>query len=132
MAKKQFKKPKEKKLNGYVYMLKIWIDTDIVHKIGTTNRQPYTRMLEIIGEMYQALGYAPKMTIVREQRVLDNYAVEAELLRETVKHRYDLPCALEVTGESELRKMDEQELYRMYDKCILTNYPAVECYKVEI
>ena len=129
--KKQFKKPKNK-YNGHVYILKILIDADVVHKIGTTNRTVLTRALEISAELYVAIGYLPKMIIVREHRVLNNYAVEAELLRETVKHRYDLPCALEVTGESEMRKMDEQELYRMYDRCILTNYPAVECYKVEI
>jgi hypothetical protein len=129
--KKQFKQSKEK-LNGHVYILKIWIDADVVHKIGTTNRSVLTRALEISAELYAAIGYMPKMVIVREHRVLNNYAVEAELLRETVKYRYDLPCVLEVTGESEMRKMDEQELYGMYDKCILTNYPAVECYKVEI
>ena len=129
--KKQFKKAKEK-YNGYVYLLKIWIDADVVFKVGTTNRQPYTRMLEVAGELYNAVGYLPKMAIVREHRVLDNYAVEAEILRETVKHRYDLPCVLEVTGESELRKMDEQEMYAVYDRCILINYPAMECYKVEI
>ena len=129
--KKQFKQPKEK-LNGYVYILKIWIDADVIFKIGTTNRAVLTRALEISAELYAAIGYMPKMVIVREHRVLDNYAVEAELLRETVKYKYDLPCVLEVIGESEMRKMDEQELYRMYDRCILTNYPAVECYKVEI
>ena len=129
--KKQFKQPKEK-YNGWVYILKIWLGEEIVFKPGTTNRAVLTRALEISAELYAAIGYLPKMAIVREHRVLDNYAVEAELLRETVKYRYDLPCVLEVTGESEMRKMDEQELYRMYDRCILTNYPAVECYKVEI
>ena len=129
--KKQFKKPKNK-FNGHVYILKIWIGEEIIFKPGTTNRNVLTRALEISAELYAAIGYMPKMAIVREHRVLDNYAVEAELLRETAKHRYDLPCVLEVTGESEMRKMDEQELYRMYDRCILTNYPAVECYKVEI
>ena len=129
--KKQFKQPKNK-FNGHVYILKIWIGEEIIFKPGTTNRNVLTRALEISAELYAAIGYMPKMTIVREHRVLDNYAVEAELLRETAKHKYDLPCVLEVTGESEMRKMDEQELYRMYDKCILTNYPAVECYKVEI
>ena len=129
--KKQFKKSKEK-YNGWVYLLKIWIGEEIIFKPGTTNRNVLTRALEISAELYAAIGYLPKMVIVREHRVLDNYAVEAELLRETVKYKYDLPCVLEVTGESEMRKMDEQELYRMYDRCILTNYPAVECYKVEI
>lgn len=129
--KKQFKKPKEK-YNGWVYLLKVWIGSDTIFKVGTTNRQPYTRMLEVAGELYSALGYVPKMTIVREQRVLDNYAVEAEILKETDKYKYDLPCVLEVSGESELRLMNEQEMYAIYDKCILTNYPAMECYKVEI
>ena len=122
----------KKKYNGYVYILKIWIDTDVAYKIGTTNRDPYNRLLEIAGELYSALGYIPKMTIVRQQRVLDNYAVEAQVLQETAKYRYSIPCVKEVCGESEMRQMNEQEIYRVYDKCILKSYPAKECYKVEI
>ena len=129
--KKQFKKPKEA-YNGWVYLLKIWIGSDIIFKVGTTNRQPYTRMLEVAGELYNAFGYIPKMTIVREHRVLDNYAVEAEILKETAKWRYELQCVKDVCGESELRLMNEQEMCAVYDRCILTNYPATECYKVEI
>ena len=128
MAKKKAKN----KFNGHVYILKIWIDADVVHKIGTTNRNVLTRALEISAELYAAVGYLPKMIIVREYRVLNNYAVEAEILKETIKWKYDLLCEREVSGESELRKMDEQEICRVYDRCILTNYPAVECYKVEI
>lgn len=129
--KKQFKKPKEK-YNGWVYLLKIWYGSEIIFKVGTTNRQPYTRMLEVAGELYNAFGYIPKMTIVREQRVLDNYAVEAEILKETAKWRYELQCVKDVCGESELRLINEQEICRVYDRCILKNYPAMECYKVEI
>ena len=125
-------KQSKKKYNGYVYMLKIWINADIIYKIGTTNRDPYNRLVEIAGELYSALGYIPKMTIVRQQRVLDNYAVEAEILQKTIKYRYNLSCTKEVCGESELRKMNEQEIYDLYDKCVLKSYPAKECYKVEI
>ena len=129
--KKQFKQPKER-LNGYVYLLRIWIGNDVLHKVGTTNRSVLTRALEISAELHAVIGYLPKMIIVREHRVLDNYAVEAEILKETVKWRYNLLCEREVAGESELRKMDEQEICRVYDRCILINYPAMECYKVEI
>lgn len=129
--KKQFKQPKEK-YNGWVYILKMWIGNDVVYKVGTTNRAVLTRALEISAELYAAVGYLPKMIIVREHRVLDNYAVEAEILKETVKWKYELLCEREVIGESELRKMDEQEICRVYDRCILKNYPAMECYKVEI
>lgn len=129
--KKQFRQPKER-LNGYVYLLRIWIGNDVLHKVGTTNRSVLTRALEISAELHAVIGYLPKMIIVREHRVLDNYAVEAEILKETVKWKYDLLCEREVSGESELRKMDEQEICRVYDRCILKNYPAMECYKVEI
>ena len=129
--KKQFKQPKER-YNGWVYILKIWLGEEIVFKPGTTNRAVLTRALEISAELYAVIGYLPKMTIVREHRVLDNYAVEAEILKETIKWKYDLLCEREVSGESELRKMDEQEICRVYDRCVLTNYPAMECYKVEI
>ena len=40
--KKQFKSPKEK-LNGHVYILKLWIDADVIFKVGTTNRNVLTR-----------------------------------------------------------------------------------------
>ena len=129
--KKQFKQQKER-LNGYVYLLRIWIGNDVLHKVGTTNRSVLTRALEISAELHAVIGYLPKMIIVREHRVLNNYAVEAEILKETIKWKYDLLCEREVSGESELRKMDEQEICRVYDRCILTNYPAMECYKVEI
>lgn len=132
MAKRKQFKPNKEKHNGYVYILKIWINADVVHKVGTTNRNVLTRALEIAAELYAALGYIPKMTIVREQRVLDNYAVEAEILKETAKWCYDLQCVKDVCGESELRLINEQEIYAVYDKCVLTNYPAMECYKVEI
>ena len=81
MAKK---KQHKEKFNGHVYLLKIWIDADVIFKIGTTNRAVLTRALEISAELYAAIGYMPKMVIVREHRVLNNYTVEAELLRETV------------------------------------------------
>ena len=120
------------KYNGWVYILKIWLGEEIVFKPGTTNRSVLTRALEISAELHAVIGYLPKMIIVREHRVLDNYAVEAEILKETIKWRYELLCEREVTGESELRKMDEQEICTVYDRCILKNYPAMECYKVEI
>lgn len=120
------------KYNGWVYILKIWLGEEIVFKPGTTNRSVLTRALEISAELHAVIGYLPKMIIVREHRVLDNYAVEAEILKETIKWKYDLLCEREVSGESELRKMDEQEICRVYDRCVLTNYPAMECYKVEI
>lgn len=112
------------KNNGYVYVLKVWAGADVIYKIGTTNRSPVIRMLEIAGEMYRALGYVPKMTIIREQQTRNNYVVEAEILKETAQYRYNLPCVKDVCGESELRLMDEVELYATYNRCINKDYPA--------
>ena len=36
--------------DGFVYVLRIQLVDSVVHKIGTTNRLPKTRMLEIAGD----------------------------------------------------------------------------------
>lgn len=131
MAKKKFNKPKEK-YNGYVYVLKVWFDNEVVYKIGTTNRTPVTRMLELAGDFYRMLGHIPKMTLVRQKQTGDNYQVEAAVLKATEKWLYTLACEMEMNGESELRKMDEGELLRTYDLCIAAGYEPVEDFKVEL
>lgn len=118
--------------NGYVYIIKAWIGVDVVYKIGTTNRTPLHRLGEIGAEMHAKIGYSPKMVIVKQQQTRDNYKVEADVLANTVKHRYDLQCDAAVCGESELRKMDENELCRIYDECIRKDYPAEIGFKVEL
>ena len=130
MAKRKSHPQEKVRYNGYVYILKIWIDADIIVKIGTTNRTPLTRMMEICGEMYRVLGYVPKMTLLREQQTKNNYKVEAELLELTKEHRYNLQCERDMCGESELRKMDEHMMCMLFDKCINKDYPATEMFKV--
>lgn len=130
--KKDWKKTEKQAWNGFVYIIKIYIDADIVYKIGTTNRTPIRRMLEIAEEMNRALGYIPKMMLIRGKQTKDNYKVESDLLKQTEQYRYLLKCELEVSGESELRKMNEQDLLNQYDHCIATNYPADIEFKVEL
>ena len=132
MAKKDWKKQDKQKWNGFVYIIKIEISAEIIFKIGTTNRTPIRRMLEIVEEMNRALGYIPKMMLIRGKQTKDNYKVEAELLKQTEQYRYTLGCVNEVTGESELRKMNEQDLLNQYDHCIAINYPADIEFKVEL
>lgn len=79
--------------------------------------------MEIAEELCRALGYIPKMMLIREKQIKDNYAVEAQLLKQTEQYRYVLNCMMEVNGESELRKMSEVELLNQYDHCLATNYP---------
>ena len=131
MAKKDWKKQKES-WNGFVYIIKIEIGAETIFKLGTTNRTPIRRMLEIAEEMNRALGYIPKMMLIRGKQTKDNYKVEAELLKQTEQYRYTLGCVNEVTGESELRKMNEQDLLNQYDHCIAINYPADIEFKVEL
>ena len=131
MAKKDWKKQKES-WNGFVYIIKIEIGAEAIFKLGTTNRTPIRRMLEIAEEMNRALGYIPKMMLIRGKQTKDNYKVEAELLKQTEQYRYTLGCVNEVTGESELRKMNEQDLLNQYDHCIAINYPADIEFKVEL
>ena len=50
MAKKDWKKQDKQKWNGFVYIIKIEISAETIFKIGTTNRTPIRRMLEIAEE----------------------------------------------------------------------------------
>ena len=128
--KKDWKKPKEA-WDGFVYILKIYLDSEIVFKPGTTNRMPKTRMLEIAGELFDVLGYIPKINMVRQRQTKDNYKIEAQILRETEIHRCSLGMA-EWVGESELRRMDQEELLRIYDRAIAEDYAPTKKFEVEL
>ena len=130
MAKKDWKKPKEA-WDGFVYILKIYLDSEVVFKPGTTNRIPKTRMLEIAGELFEVLGYIPKIELIRQRQTKDNYKIEAQILRETEAHRCNLGMA-EWSGESELRKMDQQELLVIYDRAIAEDYAPTKKFEVEL
>lgn len=130
MAKKKWQQPKES-YDGHVYILKIQTDTGVVFKVGTTNRLPKTRMLEIIGELFDVLGYAPRIQLLRQRQTKDNYKVEALVLKQTEKHRCTLGMA-EWTGESELRKLDEQELLNIYDRAIAEDFAPTVKFEVSL
>ena len=117
--------------DGWVYVLKIYLDSEIVFKPGTTNRLPKTRMLEIAGELFDVLGYIPKINMVRQRQTKDNYKIEAQILRETEIHRCSLGMA-EWVGESELRRMDQEELLRIYDRAIAEDYAPTKKFEVEL
>ena len=129
MAKKKFEK---RYFNGWVYIMKLWLNESVVYKIGTTNRSVLTRLGELAIEYHMKLGYVPKMKIMKDKQTKDNYAIEAKVLKRTEKNRYYLDCNTDVCGESELRKMDEAELFAVYEECIATDYPAVTGVKVEL
>lgn len=117
--------------DGFVYILKIATDTGTVYKVGTTNRLPKTRMLEIIGELFDVLGYAPRVHLLRQRQTKDNYKVEASVLRQTEKHKCSLGMA-EWTGESELRKIDEQTLLNTYDRAIAEDFAPTIKFEVSL
>ena len=130
MAKKDWKKPKEA-WDGFVYILMIHMLDGVVFKVGTTNRLPKTRLLEIAGELFDVLGHIPKIELIRQRQTKDNYAIEATILRETEKHRCNLGMT-EWSGESELRRMDCQELLRIYDRAIAEDYAPTKKFEVEL
>ena len=130
MSKKPFKQ--KQIYNGYVYLIKIHVGAEIIYKIGTTNRTPKVRMLEIAGEFHRVLGYIPKMMLIRQKQTKDNYKVESAILKATEKYRYILQCNGEISGESELRKMNEQQLLNCYDSALMADYPAEEEFKVAL
>ena len=130
MAKKKWQQPKES-WDGFVYILKIQADTGTVFKVGTTNRLPKTRMLEIAGELFDVLGYVPRIHLLRQRQTKDNYKVEANVLRQTEVYRCSLGM-LEWSGESELRKIDEQELLNVYDRAIAEDYAPTIKFEVSL
>ena len=130
MAKKKWQQPKES-WDGWVYVLKIYTDTSIVYKVGTTNRLPKTRMLEIIGELFDILGYAPRVQLLRQRQTKDNYNVEASVLKQTEVYKHTLGMG-EWTGESELRKIDEQVLLNVYDRAVAEDYAPTVKFEVSL
>ena len=130
MAKKDWKKAKEA-WDGFVYILKIHTLVGVVYKVGTTNRMPKTRMLEIAGELFDVLGHIPKIELIRQRQTKDNYKIEAQVLRETKRFRCNLGI-IEWSGESELRRMDEHELLVTYDRAIAEDYAPTKKFEVEL
>jgi hypothetical protein len=128
MAKKKWSKPKEA-WDGYVYILKISGPSGTVFKVGTTNRTPKTRMLEIAGELFEVLGHIPKIELLRQRQTKDNYKVEARVLKETQNHKCSLGLC-EWAGESELRNMGEHELLVCYDRAIADDYAPTKKFEV--
>ena len=128
--KKDWSKPKEA-WDGFVYILKIATDTVTVYKVGTTNRLPKTRMLEIAGELFDVLGYIPRIQLLRQRQTKDNYKVEAIVLKQTVHAKCTLGMC-EWVGESELRKIDEQELLNTYDRAIAEDFAPTVKFEVSL
>ena len=130
MAKKDWVKSKVQ-YDGFVYILMIHLLDGVVFKVGTTNRMPKTRLLEIAGELFDVLGHIPKIEMIRQRQTKDNYKIEAQVLRETEKHRYSMGM-IAWSGESELRRMDHQELLRIYDRAIAEDYAPTKKFEVEL
>ena len=130
MAKKDWVKSKVQ-YDGFVYILMIHMLDGVIYKIGTTNRLPKTRLLEIAGELFEVLGHIPKIELIRQRQTKDNYKIEAQILRETEKFRYSMGM-IAWSGESELRRMDHQELLRIYDRAIAEDYAPTKKFEVEL
>ena len=128
--KKDWQQPKES-WDGFVYILKIATDTGTVYKVGTTNRLPKTRMLEIAGELFDVLGYVPRIQLLRQRQTKDNYKVEALVLKQTVHAQCTLGMC-EWVGESELRKIDEQTLLDTYDRAMAEDYAPTVKFEVSL
>ena len=130
MAKKDWVKSKVQ-YDGFVYILMIHLLDGVIYKIGTTNRMPKTRLLEIAGELFEVLGHIPKIELIRQRQTKDNYKIEAQILRETENYRYSMGM-IAWSGESELRRMDHQELLRIYDRAIAEDYAPTKKFEVEL
>lgn len=129
--KKDWQQPNKEAWDGFVYILKIATDTGTVYKVGTTNRLPKTRMLEIAGALFDALGYVPRIQLLRQRQTKDNYKVEALVLKQTVHAQCTLGMC-EWSGESELRKMNEGSLLDIYDRAIAEDYAPTVKFEVSL
>lgn len=130
MSKGKWTKPKTK-YDGWVYIIKIWAPKNTVYKIGTTNRLVKTRILEIVGELWEVLGHIPKIELLRQKQTKDNYKIESEVLNKTQNHRCSLGFC-EWVGESELRKMDEYELLQTYDRVVAEGFAPTKKFEVSL
>ena len=131
MARRKRNKPT---VNGFVYVLKITIDYDVYYKIGTTNRTPRHRLLEIAGELYDILGYIPKMTVMYSDQVRDNYQTESDILQSTLNYIIKPDCILydRFNGYSEVRCMELEQLKEVYDRCVAKSYPVIQRQLIEM
>lgn len=132
MAKR--KKKQGPKQNGWVYILTIVIGNTVYKKIGTTNRTVRHRLLEVAGELHDNLGYIPVMQIVSEQQTMNNYQVEADLLKLTAEHRPKPGKELndKFSGWSELRCMDLDKLKTLLAECLAKDYPVIQPTLIEM
>jgi len=123
MAAKR-KKKQGPKQNGWVYVIKIWLKGEVLLKIGTTNRNPNTRAIEIATQCLELFGEIPRMRVVGSKQVRENYAVEKELLDRTAKYTFVPDERLH--GYSEFRRMGEVDLLKEFTNCVNKAYPAVK------
>lgn len=123
------RKPKPQ-LNGEVYLLLIELDGTSVIKIGTTNRSALKRMLEIAEVIHASYKFIPKMQILANERIHNNYVVEAALLEKLKKYRYN--PLIEFEGCSELVKCDITEVMLSYRECMNADYKPTPIKLIEI
>ena len=88
-------------------------------------------MLEIAGELFEVLGYVPRIQLLRQRQTKDNYKVEALVLKQTVHAQCTLGMC-EWAGESELRKIDEQTLLNTYDRAIAEDFAPTIKFEVSL
>jgi hypothetical protein len=90
-----------------------------------------TRIVEIAGELLGVLGHIPKIELLRQKQTKDNYKIEASVLSKTQKQRCSLGFC-EWVGESELRKIDQQELLDIYDRCVAEGFAPTKKFEVSL
>ena len=127
MAKRKITKERLR-INGWVYIMSITIQGKSYKKIGTTNRTPRHRLLEIAGEIFDAIGYIPVMTIVTAKQTQNNYVVEKAILDQTIKHKPGSDCVLwdKFNGFGEMRSIDKDVLVAIYTECLNKDYPVIQ------
>lgn len=102
---------------GTVYVLQMWIDDEMVVKIGITGRRIEERVVEILVSYYHQYRVFPKLYPKRFRKV-GNPAEKEQALHKYFanrKHSFDK----KFSGSSEyFAGIDETELLKVYEDCL--------------
>lgn len=120
IVKSKLVKQKTKRYTKRVYVMRVTLKDEVVHKIGVTGRLLKKRLFEIADSFYSAYGYNPMIEVIRGDK--KNHRIEGFIEMEThllalYKHT-QVKWQKAFNGSSEFRRVDEDKLLIEYDKAI--------------
>ena len=102
---------------GIVYLLYMWVEDEMVVKIGVTSRRIEDRVIEILTSYFYMYRLFPKLYPKRYRQARNVYVKEAMLHKYFSKYKYRF--SKKFSGSTEYFKIDdEKELLRVYEDCM--------------